>query len=67
MFTSFAYSDGTNPITNVGDYGSLTWTNTGNTLTWSAVPEPTSALAGLLLGAGPFSPPPQKMKSSGAL
>ena len=31
-----------------------TFTMTGNTLTWtySAVPEPTTALAGLLLGAG---------------
>lgn len=31
-------------------YGSFSIT--GSTLTWSAVPEPTSALAGLLIGAG---------------
>ena len=29
-----------------------TFTVSGNTLTWTAVPEPTSALAGILLGAG---------------
>ena len=36
-------------------YGSFSFTNnggTGNQLTWTAVPEPTSALAGILLGAG---------------
>jgi MYXO-CTERM domain-containing protein len=34
----------------VSSYG--TFTITGSTLNWTAVPEPTSALAGLLLGAG---------------
>ncbi|MES2920845.1 MAG: autotransporter-associated beta strand repeat-containing protein [Verrucomicrobiota bacterium] len=32
--------------------GSFTLTGGGTTLTWTAVPEPTSALAGILLGAG---------------
>jgi autotransporter-associated beta strand protein len=32
--------------------GELRLSITGSTLTWSAVPEPTSALAGLLVGAG---------------
>jgi len=32
--------------------GYFSFTNSGNTLSWTAVPEPTSALAGLLLGAG---------------
>ncbi len=32
--------------------GSFTLTGSGSTLTWTAVPEPTSALAGLLIGAG---------------
>ena len=32
--------------------GYFSFTNSGATLTWTAVPEPTSALAGLLLGAG---------------
>ncbi len=32
--------------------GAFTFTNSGATLTWTAVPEPGSALAGLLLGAG---------------
>lgn len=38
-----------------GDFasrGNFTFTNSGATLTWTAVPEPSSALAGLLLGAG---------------
>lgn len=52
VFSSFAYSDGTNPITDHATYGSFSWTNSGSTLSWTAVPEPTTALAGLLLGAG---------------
>ncbi len=36
------------PITPVGG----SFTVSGNTLTWTAVPEPSTALAGLLLGAG---------------
>jgi fibronectin-binding autotransporter adhesin len=38
-----------------GDFaseGNFTFTNSGTNLTWTAVPEPTSALAGILLGAG---------------
>lgn len=51
IFTSFAYTDGTNNLTPVG--GSFAWTGAnGNTLTWSAVPEPTSALSSLLITAG---------------
>ena len=37
-------------LRNVGDQGSFAVT--GTTLTWTPVPEPSSALAGLLLGAG---------------
>jgi autotransporter-associated beta strand protein len=52
LFTSFSYANvdtGTIPGPSVGSF-SLS----GNTLTWSysAIPEPTSALAGLLLTAG---------------
>ena len=49
----------TNTTTNFGAnsvYGTFSFTSTGsgpgNQLTWTAVPEPTSALAGILLGAG---------------
>ncbi|MEO8615979.1 MAG: hypothetical protein ABI600_12625, partial [Luteolibacter sp.] len=51
IFSSFSgtglASDGT-----VATQGQFTFTGGGKTLTWSAVPEPTSALAGILLGAG---------------
>jgi fibronectin-binding autotransporter adhesin len=39
-----------NALQDVSTYGSFTIT--GSTLTWTAVPEPTSALAGILLGFG---------------
>jgi autotransporter-associated beta strand protein len=39
-----------NVLQNVSSYGAFTIT--GSTLTWTAVPEPTSALVGLLIGAG---------------
>lgn len=39
-----------NALQDVSTYGSFTVT--GSTLTWTAVPEPTSALAGILLGFG---------------
>ncbi len=39
-----------NELQNVSSYGAFSIN--GSTLTWSAVPEPTSALAGLLIGAG---------------
>jgi len=43
--------DGANPNTQFsGVNGSFTFN--GSTLTWTAVPEPTSALVGLLIGAG---------------
>lgn len=54
IFTSFSGNFNTivtssaNPLTQ----GAFTITGDGSTLTWSAVPEPTSALAGLLLAAG---------------
>ncbi len=50
LFSSFSYTNGTNPLTPVN--GSFSWTNSGNTLSWSVVPEPTTALAGLLLISG---------------
>ena len=54
-FTSFAYynlSGGNKTSISAPSIdGSFTFTG-GNTLTWTAVPEPTSALVGLLIGAG---------------
>lgn len=49
VFSSFVYNgSGATPVS-----GSFSFTGTGgNTLTWSAVPEPTSAVAGLLICAG---------------
>jgi hypothetical protein len=44
-----SYTAAGDPV-DVSSYGSFTFT--GTTLTWNAVPEPTSALAGLLLAAG---------------
>ncbi|MEO8615027.1 MAG: autotransporter-associated beta strand repeat-containing protein, partial [Luteolibacter sp.] len=38
--------------TNLATTGQGSFSVSGNTLTWSVVPEPTSALAGLLIGAG---------------
>ncbi|MEI6606294.1 MAG: hypothetical protein WCP35_13365, partial [Verrucomicrobiota bacterium] len=50
IFTSF---DGTNGIDSTGHVaGQGYYTTSGNSLTWSAVPEPSSTLAGLLLAAG---------------
>lgn len=45
------YNGGTE-ITDTATYGSFSFTPDTNSLTWSAVPEPTSALAGLLIAAG---------------
>ncbi len=51
-FSSFAFSDGSTTIL-APTNGNFTWTNSGNTLSWTAVPEPsTCSLIGLLLGAG---------------
>ena len=53
LFSTFSGTDGTSSVsssslvTGQGQFG-----YTGNTLTWTVVPEPTSALAGILLGAG---------------
>ncbi len=46
----FQYYNSTGAIGNTSN--SRSFSVTGSTLTWSAVPEPSSALAGLLLGAG---------------
>jgi fibronectin-binding autotransporter adhesin len=48
--TAVAVYNTSNVLQDVSVYGSFSIT--GSTLTWSAVPEPTSALAGLLIGAG---------------
>ena len=53
IFSDIQWSGGsllTTPLTTPP--GHFSFTNSGTTLTWTAVPEPTSALAGLLLGAG---------------
>ncbi len=55
IFTSFTGSFTTVTSTaNAATQGAFTITGGGSTLTWTAVPEPTSALAGLLLAAGLF-------------
>lgn len=51
MFSSFAFSNGTSTIS-APTNGSFTWTNSGNTLSWTAVPEPTAPLGGLLIAVG---------------
>jgi autotransporter-associated beta strand protein len=48
--TLVAVYDTTNTLQNVSSHGSFTIS--GSTLNWSAVPEPSTALAGLLLAAG---------------
>lgn len=50
LFTSFNYENAGGTIT--GPTGGSSFSLSGTTLNYSAVPEPTSALAGLLLGAG---------------
>jgi autotransporter-associated beta strand protein len=51
LFSSFQYFEGsTNVTAGIGSYGNFTIS--GSNLTWTAIPEPTSALAGLLLTAG---------------
>ena len=49
-FASGGAFDAVQTSTDVSAYG--TFTIDGSSLTWTAVPEPTSAVAGLLLGAG---------------
>ena len=49
-FTSGAFAPTVQTSTDVSSYGSFTIN--GTSLTWTAVPEPTTALAGLLLTAG---------------
>ena len=51
LFGTFDTSTGVDSTGHVAGQGYFTF-NSSNTLTWTAVPEPTSALAGLLLGAG---------------
>ena len=53
VFSTFSGSDGTSSVSSTGLVtGQGQFGYSGNTLTWTAVPEPTSALAGILLGAG---------------
>ena len=50
VFSTFTYANGSGVLGTPSAIGSFSLT--GSSLSWSAVPEPTSALAGLLLGAG---------------
>jgi fibronectin-binding autotransporter adhesin len=50
IFTSIQYWNSAGTLGTPAGQGSFSMS--GTTLTWTAVPEPTSALAGLLLGAG---------------
>jgi len=50
VFSSFSYANGGGALANPSAIGSFTLT--GSSLSWSLVPEPSSALARLLLGAG---------------
>ncbi len=52
IFTSFDPTGGLNSAGLVAGVGSFSLNSSSNTLNWTPVPEPTSALAGLLLGAG---------------
>ena len=62
IFTSVSVVNNSfNPVTPVGGSFSLA----GNSLTWTAVPEPTGMLAGLLLGAGVFLRSRKLVRTSG--
>lgn len=51
IFSSIEYFEGSTDVTaSIGSYGSFTIS--GSSLTWTAIPEPSTALAGILLGAG---------------
>jgi hypothetical protein len=50
LFDTIQFVDRTTNSLFTGANGSFSFT--GSTLTWTAVPEPTSALAGLLIAAG---------------
>ena len=53
VFSTFSGTDGTSSVSSSGLVtGQGQFGYTGTTLTWTAVPEPTGALAGILLGAG---------------
>ena len=52
VFSSFSPTGGLDSSGAVSGRGQFTFNGSTSTLNWSAVPEPTSALAGLLLGAG---------------
>ncbi len=52
LFTSFDPTGGLNSTGGVADRGQFSFNGSSSTLSWTAVPEPTSALAGLLLTAG---------------
>ena len=51
-FSSYELYDGNNVAQTYGSYGSFSFNAGSGQLSWSAVPEPTNALAGLLIGAG---------------
>jgi len=52
VFGSFSATGGLDSSGVVAGQGQFTFNGSSATLNWSAVPEPTTALAGLLLGAG---------------
>lgn len=53
IFSDIQWAGGSSMTTpNTQAPGHFSFTNSGNTLTWTAVPEPTTALAGLLLTFG---------------
>lgn len=52
VFSSFSATGGLDTSGTVASRGQFTFNGSTSTLNWSAVPEPTSALAGLLLGVG---------------
>ena len=52
VFGSFSATGGLDSSGNVSGRGQFTFNGTTSTLNWSAVPEPTSAMTGLLIGAG---------------
>jgi fibronectin-binding autotransporter adhesin len=53
IFSTFEYQNSAGTVAGVtGTQGAFTFVNSGQDLKWTAVPEPTSALAGLLITAG---------------
>ena len=52
VFTSFSPTGGLDSFGVVSGVGQFSFNGSTSTLNWTAVPEPTSALAGLLITAG---------------